>query len=139
MGVRTVEEKVNSINLASTIEELKEADKIYNDVNQALKFFNGFIPRNQYFKPHKASAKKFINNAEFINRQIKLYNTSKECISSFLGIEKKEFSKLLYYYSKPRESSIKFFKEKQADKARFDSEITEELHKVIKAKVRQWI
>ena len=138
-GVRTVEEKVNSINLPTTIEELKEAEKIYNDVNQALRSYNEFIPRNQYFKPHTANAKKFLNNADFISRQIRLYNTSKECISSFLGIEEKEFSKLLNYYSKPREISIKNFKEKQADKARFDSEITEELQKFIKTKARQWI
>ena len=123
--------------MPTTIEELKEAEKIYNDVNQALRSYNEFIPRNQYFKPHTANAKKFLNNADFISRQIRLYNTSKECISSFLGIEEKEFSKLLNYYSKPREISIKNFKEKQADKARFDSEITEELQKFIKTKARQ--
>ena len=113
--------------MPTTIEELKEVEKIYNDVNQALRSYNGFISRNQYFKTHTASAKKFLNNAEFINKQITLYNTSKKCVSSFLGIEENEFSKLLNYYSKPRESSIENFKEKQADKSRFDSEITEEL------------
>ena len=138
-GVRTVEEKANSIYLPTTIEELKEAEKIYYDVNQALRSYNEFISRNQYFKPHTANAKKFLNNTDFISRQIRLYNTNKECINSFLGIEEKEFSKLLNYYSKPREISIKFFKEKQADKARFDSGITEELQKFIKTKARQWI
>ena len=123
--------------MPTTIEELKEAEKIYNDVNQALRSYNEFIPKNQYFSKHTASAKKFLKHAEFISRQIRLYDTSKECISSFLGIEEKEFSKLLNYYSKPRESSIKIFKEKQADKARFGSEITEELQKFIKIKVRQ--
>ena len=66
--IRPVEEKVNSINLPATIEELKEAKKIYNNINQALRSNNEFIPRNQYFKPHTASAKKFLNNAEFISR-----------------------------------------------------------------------
>ena len=67
------------------------------------------MPRNQYFKPHTANAKRFLHNAEFINRQIKIHNASIECISSFLGIEGKEFSKLLRYFSKPRKDSIKNF------------------------------
>ena len=95
------------------------------------------MSRTQYFKPHTANAKKFLNNAEFISRQLSLYNTSKDCIGSFLGIEEKEFSKFLRYYSMPRDISIKKFIGKQADKARFDSEITEELEKFIKTKARQ--
>ena len=138
-GVRPAKEWPSSINLPVTDEELKEAEKVYDDVCRALEQYNEFMPRNQYFKPHTASAKKFLRNAEFINRQLSLYSTTKEWISSFLGIGNKEFTKMLRYYSKPRESSIKNFKEKQADKARFDSEIAEELKKFMKVKARQWI
>ena len=91
--------------LPRTIEEIKEA----NEVSHALRFYNDFMPRTQYFKPHTANAKKFLNNAEFIRRQINIFNASKECISSFLRIEEKEFSKLLRYYSKPQVISIKNF------------------------------
>ena len=35
----------------------------------------------------------------------------------------KDFTRLLRYYLKPNESSIKTFMKKQAGKARFDSEI----------------
>ena len=106
-------------------------------MSNALELYNEFMPRTQYFKPRTANAKKFLNNAEFISRQINLFNMSKECIGSFLGIEEKEFSKLIRYYSKPRNISIKNFIDKQADKARFDSEIAEELEKFIKTKARQ--
>ena len=88
------------------------------------------MPKIQYFKPHTANAKRFLNNAEFINRQLNFYNESKESISSFLGIEEKEFSKLIRYYSKPHVNSIKTFIEKQADKARYDSEIARGTKKV---------
>ena len=57
----------------------------------------------------------------------------------FLGIEEKEFSKLLKYYSKPREESIKKFIWKQKDKAKFDEEIAEELKNFIITKKGQWI
>ena len=106
-------------------------------MSRALDCYNEFMPKIQYFKPHTANAKRFLNNAEFINRQLNLYNESKESISSFLGIEEKEFSKLIRYYSKPRVNSIKNFIEKQTDKARYDSEIAEELKKFIKTKIRQ--
>ena len=39
---------------------------------------NEFNQRIQYFKLHTANAKKFLNNAEFINRQFYLYNKSKK-------------------------------------------------------------
>ena len=136
-GFRSVELKRNIINLPSTVEELKEAQRVYSDVSRALDCYNEFIPKIQYFKPHTANAKRFLNNAEFINRQLNLYNKSKESISSFLGIEEKKFSKLIRYYSKPRVNSIKNFIEKQTDKARYDSEIAEELKKFIKTKIRQ--
>ena len=127
------------LHLPSTIKEIKEANKVQNELSNALELYNEFMPRTQYFKPRTANAKKFLNNAEFISRQINLFNVSKECIGSFLGIEEKEFSKLIRYYSKPRNISIKNFIDKQADKARFDSEIAEELEKFIKTKARQWI
>ena len=139
LKVRPVKADRSLFHLPSTIEEIKEANKVQNEVNHALELYNEFTPRTQYFKPHTANAKKFLNNAEFISRQISLYNTNKKCIGSFLGIEEKEFSKLLRYYSKPRDISIRNFIGKQADKARFDSEIAEELKKFIKAKARQWI
>ena len=138
-GFRSVELKRNIINQPSTIEELKEAQRVCSDVSRSLDCYNEFMPKIQYFKPHTANAKKFLNNAEFINRQLNLYNESKESISSFLGIEEKEFSKLIRYYSKPRVNSIKIFIEKQTNKARYDSEIAEELKKFIKTKIRQWI
>ena len=138
-GFRSVELKRNIINLPSTVEELKEAQRVCSDVSRALDCYNEFMPKIQYFKPHTANAKRFLNNAEFINRQLNLYNESKESISSFLGIEEKEFSKLIRYYSKPRVNSIKNFIEKQTDKARYDSEIAEELKKFMKTKIRQWI
>ena len=134
-----VEVQKNIINLPSTIEQLKEAKRVYDDINGALESYNNFMPRNQYFKPHTANAKRFLHNAEFINRQIKIHNASIKCISSFLGIEGKEFSKLLRYFSKPRKDSIKNFIQKQTDKAKFDFEIAQELKKFIKTKMRQWI
>ena len=127
----------NIINLPSTIEQLKETKRVYDDINGALESYNNFMPRNQYFKPHTANAKRFLHNAEFINRQIKIHNVSIESISSFLGIEGKEFSKLLRYFSKPRKDSIKNFIKKQTDKAKFDFEIAQELKKFIKTKMRQ--
>ena len=139
LEVYPVKTERNVFHLPSTIEEIKEANKVQNEVSNALEWYNEFMPRTQYFKPHTANAKKFLNNAEFISRQLNLYNASKDCIGSFLGIEEKEFSKLLRYYSKPRDISIKNFIGKQADKARFDSEIAEELEKFIKTKARQWI
>ena len=138
-GFRSVELKRNIINLPSTFEELKEAQRVCSDVSRSLDCYNEFMPKIQYFKPHTANAKRFLNNAEFINRQLNLYNESKESISSFLGIEENEFSKLIRYYSKPRVNSIKNFIEKQTNKARYDSEIAEELKKFIKTKIRQWI
>ena len=57
----------------------------------------------------------------------------------FLGIEEKEFSKLLKYYSKPREESIKKFIWKQKDKAKFDEEIAEELKNFIITEKGQWM
>ena len=131
-GFRSVELKRNIINLPSTIEELKEAQRVCSDVSRALDYYNEFMPKIQYFKPHTAKAKRFLNNAEFINRQLNLYNESKESISSFLGIKEKEFSKLIRYYSKPRVNSIKFFIEKQTNKARYDSEIAEELKSLLR-------
>ena len=102
-----VEVQKNIISLPSTIEQLKEAKRVYDDINGALESYNNFMPRNQYFKPHTANAKRFLHNAELINRQIKIHNASIECICSFLGIEGKEFSKLLRYFLKPRRDSIK--------------------------------
>ena len=125
-GFHSVELKRNIINLPITIQELKEAQRVCSDVSRALDCYNEFMPKFQYFKQHTANAKRFLNNAEFINRQLSLYNESKESISSFLGIEEKEFSKLIHYYSKPRVNSIKNFIEKQTNKARYDSEIAEE-------------
>ena len=139
LEVRPVKAEKNLFHLPSTIEEIQEANKVQNEVSHALEWYNQFMPRTQYFKPHTANAKKFLNNAEFISRQLNLYNASKDCISSFLGIEEKEFSKLLRYYSKPRDISIKNFIDKQTDKAKFDSEIAKELEKFIKTKNRQWI
>ena len=139
LKVRPAKADKSLFRLPSTIEEIKEANKVQNEVSHALELYNEFMPRTQYFKPHTANAKKFLNNAEFISRQINIFNASKECIGSFLGIEEREFSKLLRYYSKPRDISIKNFIGKQTDKARFDSEIAEELEKFIKVKVRQWI
>ena len=110
-GVRPEEAKRNIINLPNTIEELKEAEKVQNDVIRALECYNKFLPRNQYFKPHTANAKKFLNHAEFINMQLNFYYIGKECINSFLGIEKKEVLKLLQYYWKPREILIKNYYE----------------------------
>ena len=80
--------------LPSTIKEIKEANKVQNEVSNALELYNKFMPRTQYFKPRMANAKKFLNNAEFISRQINLFNVSKECIGSFLGIEKKGVFKI---------------------------------------------
>ena len=134
-----VEVQKNIINLPSTIEQLKEAKRVYDDINGALESYNNFMPRNQYFKPHTANVERFLHNAEFINRQIKIHNASIESISSFLGIEDKEFSKLLHYFSKPQKDSIKNFIQKQTDKAKFDFEIAQELKKFIKTKMRQWI
>ena len=118
---------------------MKEAKRVYDDINGALESYNNFMPRNQYFKPHPPNVKRFLHNAKFINRQIKIHNASIESISSFLGIEDKEFSKLLRYFSKPRKDSIKNFIQKQTDKAKFDFEIAQELKKFIKTKMRQWI
>ena len=77
----------NAINLPRTEEELKEFEKAYKDVSNALKFYDEFLPRNQYFKPHTANAKRFLHNLEFIYKQLNLNNASKEWVSSFLGIE----------------------------------------------------
>ena len=98
-----------------------------------------FTPRNQYFRPRTASAKRFLNNVEFIGRQLSIYDATRQSVGSFLGIEEKEFARLLRYYSKPREFSVRKFVQKQADKARFDSEIAEELSRFISTKVGQWI
>ena len=111
---------------------MKETKRVYDDINGALESYNNFMPINQYFKPHTANAKRFLHNAEFINRQIKIHNASIESISSFLGIEGKEFSKLLRYFSKPRKDSIKIFIQKQTDKAKFDFEIAQELKSSLK-------
>ena len=139
LKVRPTKAERDLFHLPRTIEEIKEANKVQNEVNHALRFYNEFMPRTQYFKPHTANAKKFLNNAEFIRRQINIFNASKECISSFLRIEEKEFSKLLRYYSKPQDISIKNFIDKQVDTARFDLEIAEEIEKFIKSKARQLI
>ena len=129
----------SSIRLPNTIEELKESQKVLDEVNKELEHYDWFMPRNQYFKPHTANAKKFLNNAEFISRQLNIYDANEECVSSFLGIEHKEFIKLLKYYSKPRKRSIQSFLLKQSDKARFDSEIAEQLKIFIKTKMGCWI
>ena len=92
------------------------------------------MPRTQYFKPRTANVKKFLNNTELISKQINIFNVSKKCISSFFGIQDKEFSKLIRYYSKPRNISIKNFIDKQADIARLDPEIAEELEMFVKTK-----
>ena len=65
---------------------------------EALESYNNFMPRNQYFKPHTANAKRFLHNAEFINRQIKIHNASVECISSFLGIEGRSFQNCFFTF-----------------------------------------
>ena len=91
------------------------------------------------FKPHTSWAKKFLNNAEFINRQLSTYEIDTKWISQFLGIEEKEFKKLLKYYSKPREESIKNFVRKQEDKAKYDYEIAGELRSFINTKQGQWV
>ena len=131
--------KRSLIRLPNSIEELKEVQKVLNEVDKQLTHYNWFVPRNQYFKPHTANAKKCLNNAEFISRQLNIYDVNERWISSFLGIEHNEFMKLLRYYSKPRERSIKSFLLKQSDKARFDSEIAEQLKIFIKSKVGCWI
>ena len=43
------------------------------------------------------------------------------------------------YDSKPRWASIQAFTQKQSDKAKFDSEIAEELGKYVRTKIGQWI
>ena len=47
-------------------------------MSNALEYYNEFTPKCQYFKPHSANEKKFLNNAEFINRQLNFYNESQE-------------------------------------------------------------
>ena len=131
--------EISSIRLPESIEMLKSAQNILDEVENKLEYFDKFRPRNQYFKPHTANAKKFLDNVEFINRQLNIYDVDKKCISSFLKIDDQEFNKLLKYYSKPRKNSIKVFLDKQLDKARFDWEIAEELTKFIGTKIGRWI
>ena len=47
-------------------------------MSNTLEYYNEFTPKCQYFKPRSANAKKFLNNAEFINRQLNFYNESQE-------------------------------------------------------------
>ena len=73
------------------------ANKIQNEVSHALKLYSEFMLRTQYFKPNIDNANKFLNNADFISRQINFFNESTKCIDSFLGTEEKEFMTLLRY------------------------------------------
>ena len=118
---------------------LKSAQNILDEVDNKREYFDKFKPRTQYFKPHSANAKKFLDNVEFINIQLNMYDVDKKCISSFLKIDDQEFNKLLKYYSKPHKKSIKVFLDKQLDKTRFDWEIAEELMKFIRTKICRWI
>ena len=133
--VNPVDVKRDFIRLPDNIEELRETQKMLNEVDSELDRYNKFMPRCQYFKPHSAQAKRFLENVEFINRQLSIYDASQKCVSSFLGIEEKQFAKLLKYYSKPRERSVKKFLDKQIDKAKFDFEIAEELKSFIQTRV----
>ena len=137
--VNTSNDEKKQMRLPNTIEELKETQKVLDKVDNQLQIYDKFMPKNQYFKPHSANAKRFLENAEFINKQLSIYDTNLKCISSFLGIEERQFTKLLKYYSKPRENSIKNFLQKQSDKARFDSEIAEELKKFISTRIGRWV
>ena len=97
------------IRLLDNIEELRETQKMLNEVDNEFDLFNKIIPRCQYLKHHKAQAKWFLENVGFINRQLSIYDASQKCVSSFLGIEEKQLAKLLKYYLKPRERSVKIF------------------------------
>ena len=131
--------EISAIRLPKSIEMLKSAQNILDELDNKLEYFDKFKPRTQYFKPHTANAKKFLDNVEFINIQLNMYDVDKKCISSFLKIDDQEFNKLLKYYSKPRKNSIKVFLDKQLDKARFDWEIAEELMKFIRTKIGRWV
>ena len=123
----------------NSIEDLKAIEKFHEEITSKLEDFNEYFPRNQYFKPHTANAKRFLNNAEFINIQLKNPDVDIECISQFLKIDDKAFRKLLKYYSYPREQSINKFKKKCLDKAKFDFEIAEVLKSYLNAKIGRWI
>ena len=97
------------------------------------------MPKCQYFKPRSVDAKRFLSNIEFINMQLSVHGMREICISSFLVIREKEFRRLLRCNSKLCWAPIKVFALKQLDKAKFDSEITEELGKLVKMKIGQWI
>ena len=84
--------KIDFIRLLDNIEELRETHKILNEVDNELDCYNKFMPRCQYFKHRTAQAKWFLENIEFINRQLSIYDESQKCVSSFLGIEEKQFA-----------------------------------------------
>ena len=85
--VNTSNDEKKQMRLPDTIEELKETQKVLDKVDNQLQIYDKFMPKNQYFKPHSANAKKILENAEFINKQLSIYDTNLKCISSFLGIE----------------------------------------------------
>ena len=138
-GVIPKKSQQTLLQFPETVEELEEVEKVHAEIDHALKSFNPFMPRNQYFKPRSVDAKRFLSNIEFINMQLSVHGMREECVSSFLGIREKEFRRLLRYYSKPRWASIQAFTQKQSDKAKFDSEIAEELGKYVRTKIGQWI
>ena len=77
--------KRSLIRLPNSIEELKEVQNVLNEEKKQLTHYNWFVPRNQYFKPHTANAKKFLNNTEFINRQLFMMLMRDE-LAHFLGL-----------------------------------------------------
>ena len=50
----------NAVKMPDTIEELKEVEKIHDEISKKFEDFNDYTPRIQYFKPHTASAKRFL-------------------------------------------------------------------------------
>ena len=77
MFVQQRQKETFSIYQAQSKNRMK-LEKIQDDMSNALEYYNEFTPKCQYFKPHSTNAKKFLNNAEFINRQLNFYNESQE-------------------------------------------------------------
>ena len=50
----------NAVKVLNSIEELKEVEKIHNKICKNFEDLNDYTPRIQYFKPHTASAKRFL-------------------------------------------------------------------------------
>ena len=51
--------EISAIRLPESIEMLKSAQNILDEVDNKLEYFDKFKPRTQYFKPHTVNAKKF--------------------------------------------------------------------------------